>query len=44
MSETPFAVTRPSPQLGQHTDEILSHVLDYDADKIAALHKDGAVA
>lgn len=44
MSETPFALTRPSPQLGQHTDEVLAKVLNYDAAKISALRREGAVA
>jgi crotonobetainyl-CoA:carnitine CoA-transferase CaiB-like acyl-CoA transferase len=35
---------RPAPGLGQHTDEILSAVLGYDADRIAALHGSGVVA
>ena len=27
----------PAPTVGQHTDEVLTEVLGYDADRIAAL-------
>ncbi|PLZ00342.1 CoA transferase [Burkholderia sp. WAC0059] len=37
MSETPPAVDRPPPTLGQHTDAVLRDVLGYDAGRIAAL-------
>ena len=33
----------PAPTAGQHTDEILSDVLGYDADKVAALRAAGAL-
>jgi crotonobetainyl-CoA:carnitine CoA-transferase CaiB-like acyl-CoA transferase len=42
-SETPGAVLRGAPTLGQHTDEVLAS-LGYDAAAIAALRKEGAVA
>ena len=42
-SDTPCAVTRASPLLGQHTDEILSS-LGYSAGEIDALCACGAVA
>jgi formyl-CoA transferase len=41
-SDSAVEVTR-SPLLGEHTDEILSDVLDYDADEIAAIRASGAV-
>jgi crotonobetainyl-CoA:carnitine CoA-transferase CaiB-like acyl-CoA transferase len=34
---------RPAPALGEHTDEILREVLQYDADRIAALRASGAL-
>jgi crotonobetainyl-CoA:carnitine CoA-transferase CaiB-like acyl-CoA transferase len=42
-SETPTEVTRASPTLGEHTDEIL-RTLGYSADEIARLRREGAVA
>jgi crotonobetainyl-CoA:carnitine CoA-transferase CaiB-like acyl-CoA transferase len=33
----------PAPTAGQHTDEVLSSVLGYDAERIAALHDAGAL-
>ena len=41
-SDSSVEVTR-SPLLGEHTDEILSDVLDYDAGEIAAIRASGAV-
>jgi formyl-CoA transferase len=41
-SDSAVEVTR-SPLLGEHTDEILSEVLDYDSDEIAAIRASGAV-
>jgi formyl-CoA transferase len=41
-SDSAVEVSR-SPLLGEHTDEILSDVLDYDADQIAAIRASGAV-
>jgi formyl-CoA transferase len=41
-SDSAVEVTR-SPLLGEHTDEILSDVLDYDAAEIAAIRASGAV-
>jgi crotonobetainyl-CoA:carnitine CoA-transferase CaiB-like acyl-CoA transferase len=32
-----------APTTGQHTDEVLSELLGYDADRIAALRASGAV-
>jgi crotonobetainyl-CoA:carnitine CoA-transferase CaiB-like acyl-CoA transferase len=42
LSETPGAVTRAAPTLGQHTDEILSE-LGYSAEEIAQLHEERVV-
>ncbi len=36
-------VPAPAPTLGEHTDEVLSGVLGYDAERVAALHEAGAV-
>jgi crotonobetainyl-CoA:carnitine CoA-transferase CaiB-like acyl-CoA transferase len=29
----------PSPMLGQHTDEVLREILEYDDDQVAAIHR-----
>jgi benzylsuccinate CoA-transferase BbsF subunit len=44
LSETPGAVRGPGPLLGEHTDEVLASLLDYDASTIATLRADGIVA
>jgi crotonobetainyl-CoA:carnitine CoA-transferase CaiB-like acyl-CoA transferase len=43
--KTEGAITSPAPApaLGQHTDEILSELLDYPAERIAALRASGAL-
>ncbi len=41
MSDSPSEVTR-SPLLGEHTEEILSLVLGYSAEEIAAINASGA--
>lgn len=43
MSETPPSVRTPPPALGEHTASVLSELLDYDADRIAALRDRGAI-
>jgi crotonobetainyl-CoA:carnitine CoA-transferase CaiB-like acyl-CoA transferase len=43
LSETPARVRGPGPLLGEHTDEVLSTVLGYDAARVAALRADGVV-
>jgi crotonobetainyl-CoA:carnitine CoA-transferase CaiB-like acyl-CoA transferase len=39
LSETPGSVREPSPELGQHTELILTDLLGYDWDRIAALRE-----
>lgn len=38
-----FGVRLPPPMVGEHTDEILSGMLGYDADQIAALREKGTI-
>ncbi|MCI0890058.1 MAG: CoA transferase [Chloroflexi bacterium] len=42
MSETPLAVQRPSPALGEHNEEVLSS-LGYSSDEIDALRESGVI-
>ena len=44
LSETPGEIRHLGPRLGQHTDEVLSEVLDLDAARIAQLRAQGIVA
>jgi len=41
LSKTPGTIRQPAPLLGQHTAEILSEVLGYSQEKIAALEEQG---
>jgi formyl-CoA transferase len=43
MSDTPAEVRRPPPLLGQHTDEVLTELLDYSAGEVAVLREGGAI-
>jgi crotonobetainyl-CoA:carnitine CoA-transferase CaiB-like acyl-CoA transferase len=43
LSETPGAIRRPAPLLGQHTDQVLHERLGLTAGAIAALRRAGAV-
>ena len=43
LSETPADYRRPPPVLGQHTDEVFSGMLGYDAERIARLREDGVI-
>jgi crotonobetainyl-CoA:carnitine CoA-transferase CaiB-like acyl-CoA transferase len=40
---SPVEVRYPPPLLGQHTDEILSSVLGFDAGRIQQLREDGVI-
>ncbi len=42
-SDTPGVVRLPPPTLGQHTDEVLSEVLDYGPERLDELKKLGAI-
>jgi crotonobetainyl-CoA:carnitine CoA-transferase CaiB-like acyl-CoA transferase len=42
LSRTPGAVRTASPDLGEHTDQVLAE-LGYSKEEVAALHRDGAV-
>jgi crotonobetainyl-CoA:carnitine CoA-transferase CaiB-like acyl-CoA transferase len=41
MSETPGTIRRPPPALGQHSEEILREVLNFDAGRIQSLREGG---
>jgi alpha-methylacyl-CoA racemase len=43
-SRTAPEISSPPPHAGQHTDEILSAVLNFDADRVAKLREAGAIA
>ena len=43
LSGTPVQYRMPPPDLGQHTDEVLSDVLGYDEAKRRALRKQGVI-
>jgi crotonobetainyl-CoA:carnitine CoA-transferase CaiB-like acyl-CoA transferase len=43
-SETPGKIGLHPPLLGEHTDQVLMHVLDYPPDKISELKEKGAIA
>ncbi len=43
LSATPGGVRRPGPDLGEHTDEVLTELLGLTADQVAALHDAGIV-
>jgi crotonobetainyl-CoA:carnitine CoA-transferase CaiB-like acyl-CoA transferase len=44
MSETPCQVRRPAPLLGADTDDVLTTLLGYSADRIADLRRTGVLA
>ena len=43
LSQTPADVRRPPPLLGQHTEEVLTGLLDYTAADVAGLREQGAI-
>ena len=43
LSETPGGVRLPAPEFGQHTEEVLLDVLDYDWERIGKLRESGAI-
>ncbi len=42
-SETPAQARRPPPLLGEHTDEVLSELLEYSPEEVQELHEQGAI-
>ena len=43
VGEAPPAAATRAPDVGQHTDQVLSEVLGYDAGRVAELHASGAL-
>ena len=43
LSESPAAIRRPAPRLGEHTDEVLREWLDLPPARIAALRAGGVL-
>ncbi|RLC77072.1 MAG: CoA transferase [Chloroflexi bacterium] len=43
LSQTPADLRRPPPLLGQHTGEVLTELLNYSAEEVAALQEQGAI-
>jgi formyl-CoA transferase len=43
LSQTPAEVRQPPPLLGQHTDQVLTELLDYSSADVAALRERGAI-
>lgn len=43
LSQTPAELHRPPPMLGQHTEEVLTSVLDYSHDDVVDLRDRGAI-
>ena len=42
-SQTPAEILRPPPLLGQHTEEVLTSLLDYSTESVASLRDKGAI-
>ncbi len=42
-SETPAQARRPPPLLGEHTDEVLSELLEYSPEEVRELYERGAI-
>jgi crotonobetainyl-CoA:carnitine CoA-transferase CaiB-like acyl-CoA transferase len=43
LSQTPAELHRPAPLLGEHTEEVLTRLLDYSASEVASLRDKGAI-
>lgn len=43
LSQTPAEIHRPPPLLGQHTEEVLTTLLDYSPESVASLRDKGAI-
>jgi formyl-CoA transferase len=43
LSQTPAEIYRPPPLLGEHTEEVLTDLLDYSSESVAALRDKGAI-
>jgi crotonobetainyl-CoA:carnitine CoA-transferase CaiB-like acyl-CoA transferase len=43
LSQTPAEIHRPPPLLGEHTEEVLTTVLDYSPEAVATLRDKGAI-
>jgi crotonobetainyl-CoA:carnitine CoA-transferase CaiB-like acyl-CoA transferase len=43
MSETPCAVRHAAPCLGEHTDEVLEHIVGYSPERVAELRARGVL-
>lgn len=43
LSETPAEIHRPPPLLGEHTEEVLTQLLDYSMEDVASLRIKGAI-
>jgi len=42
-SHTPAEIQKPPPMLGQHTEEVLTSLLKYSTESVAALRDSGAI-
>ena len=42
-SKTDWQVQRGGPCLGEHNEEVLTRLLGYSADEVAALREEGAI-
>ena len=43
LSQTPLAIRRPAPELGQHTEEVLLELLDLSWDELTELRDQSAI-
>jgi formyl-CoA transferase len=42
-SQTPAEIHRPPPLLGEHTDQVLTSLLEYSTERVASLREKGAI-